>query len=66
MKNKEIAELVIKNEKEIRPHITELLKKYQVAYAIKDTRDDPNFHVEKFKNTQEIYNDGRFVIYKFF
>lgn len=65
-KNKEIAELVIKNEKEIRPHIAELLKKYQVTYAIKDTRDDSDFHVEKFKNTQEIYNDGRFVIYRFF
>ena len=64
-KNKDISKLVRKNEKEIRPHIVELLKKYHVAYAIKDIKVDSDFHVEKFKNVEEIYNDGRFAIYKF-
>lgn len=64
-KNKEIQNLIEKNERDIRPRIKELLKKYQVAYAIKDLLNDPNFHVEKLKNTREIYNDGRFAIYQF-
>ncbi len=62
-KNKDIAELISKNEKEIRPHIAEWLKKYRVVYAIKDVKNDPGFHIEKFKNFKEIYNDGRFVMY---
>lgn len=63
-KDREIAELTKVNEKEVRPHITKLLKKYYVTYVIKDTRSDPSFRVEKFKNTEEIYNDGRFIIFK--
>lgn len=62
-KDREIEELIVKNEKEIRPNIVELIKKYHVTYAIKDVKNDPDFHIEKFKNFKEIYNDGRFIIY---
>lgn len=64
-RDREISELMEVNEKEIRPRIVELLKKYHVAYVVKDLVNDKSFHVEKFKNTREIYNDARFVIFKF-
>ena len=65
-KNEEIQNLMEKYNKEIKPNINQLLKKYSVKYVIKDLlKGDPDFRVEKFKNIEEIYNDGRFVIYKF-
>lgn len=63
-KETDIKNLIDKNNKEIKPHINELLRKYQVAYAIKDKLNNSNFNVERLKNIKEIYNDGRFIIYE--
>lgn len=64
-KDKDISNIMKLNEKEIRPNIVGLLKKYRVAYVVKDIKNDPGFKVEKFKNIKEIYNDGRFAIFEF-
>lgn len=50
--------------KEIQSHINVELKKFKVAYIIKDKENDPQFHPEDIKGTTLIYNDGRFLIYK--
>lgn len=65
LKDEDIKKLINKNEKEVRPNIEKLLKKYQVAYAIKDKLSGNNFNVEKLKNVKEIYNDNRFIVYEF-
>lgn len=62
--NKSVEDLMIKNKEEIRPHLAEFIKKYHVAYVIKDLLNDPNFNVETLKNTKEIYNDGAFAVYR--
>src|SRR3989344_5178821 len=65
-KNEELQNLLEKNNTEVRPYISELLKKYNVNYAIKDlVGGNKNFNIQQFKNAEEIYNDGRFVIYFF-
>ena len=65
-KNEELQNLLEKNNTEVRPYISELLKKYNVNYAIKDlVGGNKNFNIQQFKNAEEIYNDGRFVIYGF-
>ena len=65
LKDEDIKNLIEKNNKEIKPNIDELLRKYQVTYAIKDKLNKNNFNVEKLKNVTEIYNDSRFIIYEF-
>lgn len=49
---------------EIKPKINEKLKKYQVAYIIKDKEYDSNFRPEVFDDTELVYRDERFLIYK--
>ena len=49
---------------EIQPNIQAELQKFHVTYIMKDTKKDLTFHPERLKNTQQIYSDGRFVIYK--
>lgn len=65
LQDEDIKNLIEKNDKEIKPNINELLRKYQVTYAVKDKLNGGNFNVERLKNIKEIYNDGRFVIYEF-
>ena len=62
-KDKDIKDLIDKNDKEIKPNIYELLKKYQVTYAIKEKLNNSNFSIEKLKGVKEIYSDDYFTIY---
>lgn len=65
-KEKNIQNLFQYNKEYVRPNIYELLKKYHVTYAVKDIKNDRDLQFDKLKNTKEIYNDGRFIIYKFY
>lgn len=49
---------------EIKPNINEKLKKYQVAYIIKDKEFKSNFQPENLEGTELVYQDERFLIYK--
>ena len=63
-RDRKIQDLIVENNKIVRPHIYDFLKKYQVAYVVKDLLRDNNFHIEKLKNTKEVYNDSTIAIYR--
>ncbi|MDI6591482.1 MAG: hypothetical protein QME61_00870 [Patescibacteria group bacterium] len=48
---------------EIKPNIIQQLKKFQVAYLIRDKKEDINFKIE-FVGAKIVYQDERFLIYK--
>ncbi|MHB0865973.1 MAG: hypothetical protein ACYC1Y_03720 [Minisyncoccota bacterium] len=50
--------------KAIQSNIDTELKKFGVAYFIKDKDNDPQFHPENIKGSTLVYDDGRFSIYK--
>jgi len=50
--------------KAIQANIGAELKKFNVAYIIKDKENDPQFHPEDIKGATLVYDDGRFLIYK--
>lgn len=56
-------DLYDKYEKEIVPNIGDYLKKYQVAYFIKDARVNKNLDAEKI-GLERVYDDGNFEVYK--
>ena len=49
---------------DIKPDLQEELKKFHVAYIMKDILNDTQFHPELLKNIKLVYSDGRFLIYK--
>lgn len=50
---------------DIRPHILEQLKKYHVAYAVRDLTTDRYFDPSKISGATLVYQDPRFLIYSF-
>ena len=48
---------------EILPNLRDELKKFHVAYILKDLKNDSDFHPERLPYAKEVYSDGRFVIY---
>jgi hypothetical protein len=62
-RDRKIQDLIVENNKIIRPRIYDFLKKYHVAYAIKDLSRDQNFHVETLKGAREVYDVGGIAIY---
>src|SRR3989344_2717425 len=63
IRDRKIQDLIIENNRIVRPHIYDFLKKYHVTYAIKDLSRDQDFHIETLKNSKEVYNDGSIAIY---
>lgn len=59
------ADLYRRYKNEIQPGIIEELKKYRVAYIIKDKGYDSNFMPEAISQAKLVYEDNRFLIYKF-
>ena len=49
---------------EIKPNINQELKKFQVAYIIKDKQINKNFEPEKLNGAKKVYSDERFEVYK--
>lgn len=48
----------------IRLQIYQELKKYHVAYIVKDLSRDLDWHPEKIKNTLQVYNNGKFAVFR--
>ena len=59
-----VASMYARYTRDIQPHLGEELKKFHVTYIIKDTQTDTQFHPERLKNVQQVYSDGRYLIYK--
>jgi len=60
------SDLYNQYKEEIQPNINQKLEKYQVAYIIKDKEFKSNFQPEALDGTELVYQDERFLIYKFF
>lgn len=56
--------LYARHQKEIRPHIADLLAKYSVSYIVADKlMDSKTFRPETLSGTKEMYSDERFTVY---